>query len=195
MTDFEHIQALWKQQPNTNQPQSALAVIAKAETSSKRLLATHRGTLFVLSATVLLLAGYFWVYGTTANQTVLVASLLMIGSLLVRIAVEYVSYRRLAHLKLHTDLRTCLAQTRSFHRARQRIQLMLTPVSLSCYVVGFMMLLPYVKAGVSEGFYWYIVLSGSFFLLILCVIIYRQIRDEMRLLAQLEESYTTLLGD
>jgi len=195
MTDFKDIQALWNQQPNADQPQAAGAIIARAETSNKRLLATHRGTIGTLSATVLLLAVYFWVYGTTTNPTVLAGGLLMVVSLLVRIGVEYISYRRFARIKLNTDLRTCLEQTKAFHRVRQQIQFIATPLSLGSYVWGFILLLPYIKAGVSEGFYWYILFSGAFFLLILCVIIYRQIRSEMRLLAQLKESYATLLAN
>lgn len=169
--------------------------MTKADTSSKQLRATHRWTMLTLSATVLLVGGYCWVYGTTTNQSVFVGSLLMIGSLLLRIGIEYSSYRQLIGLTLNTDLRTCLEQTRSFHRVRQRIQWVVTPLSLGSYVWGFTMLLPYIKAGVSPGFYTYIILSGGLSLLVLGFIIYQQIRREMRLLAQLEESYATLLTD
>jgi hypothetical protein len=193
MTNFDNIQALWNQQPNPNRPQAARAIITRAEASNNWLLAAHRGTLFTLSITVLVVMGYVWGYGTTTERPVVVGSVLMIGSLLLRIGVEYVSYRQFAGIKAHTDLRTCLEQIKSFQRARQRIQLVMTPLSLGSYVWGFTLLLPYVKAGVSEGFYWYILVSGVLFLLFLCVIIYRQIRNELRLLAQLEDSYASLL--
>ncbi len=193
MTDFERIQSLWNQQPDASQSETAMAIMTRAETDSKRLLATHRGTMVTLSATVLVLAGYFWTYGTTSNRTVLVGSLLMVVSLLLRIGVEYVSYRRFARIKLNTDLRTCLEQISAFHRIRQQIQFVVTPLSFGSYVWGFILLLPYIKAGVSEGFYLYIIFSGTLFLLLIGVVIYRQIRGEMRLLAQLKASYATLL--
>ncbi|GAB2554748.1 hypothetical protein [Spirosoma aerophilum] len=193
MTNFEHIQALWNQQPDPDQPQAARAIIARAETNNQQLLAFHYGTTITLSITVLVVAGYFWVYGTTTNPRVMMGGLLMIVALVLRIGVEYYSYRRLAAINPGIDLRACLASTQSFHRLRQQIQFVLTPLSLGSYVGGFIMLLPYVKAGVSQGFYWYIIISGSLFLLVLCVIIYRQIRNEMRLLDQLKDSYTALL--
>jgi hypothetical protein len=117
----------------------------------------------------------------------------MVVSLLLRIGVEYVSYRRFARIKLNTDLRTCLEQISAFHRVRQQIQFVVTPLSFGSYVWGFILLLPYIKAGVSEGFYLYIIFSGTLFLLLIGVVIYRQIRGEMRLLAQLKASYATLL--
>lgn len=194
MTDFAHIQALWNQQPAPAQPQAARAIITRAETNSKQLLAFHYGTMMTLSVTALVLVGYFWIYGTTTNPAVLWGGLLMIAALLLRIGVEYGSYRRFAAIDPGTDLRACLAQTRSFHRLRQQIQFVMTPLSVGSYVGGFVLLLPYVEAGVSKGFYQYIIVSGIFFLLVLCVIIYRQIRNEMRLLAQLKESYAALLA-
>ncbi|ADB38109.1 hypothetical protein [Spirosoma linguale] len=193
MTNFEYIQALWNQQPDPNQSQVARTIIARAETNNKKLLAFHYGTMTTLSATVLLLTGYFWVYGTTTNRTVLVGSLMMIVALLLRIVVEYYSYRRFAAINPSSDLRACLDQIRSFHQLRQQIQFVATPLSLGSYVWGFSILLPYFKVGVSEGFYRYIIVSGALFLVVLCVIIYRQIRNEMRLLAQLKESYTALM--
>lgn len=195
MTNFDHLQALWQQQSSPDPPPAADVVRAKADQSHRQMMATHRSTMTTLSATVLLVSVYFWVYGSTANQQVLAGSSLMISSLLLRIGIEYVSYRLFGRIKLTTDLRTCLVRTRSFHRIRQGIQWGVTPISLGCYVWGFILLLPYIRAGVSEGFYWYILFSGSAFLLVLIVLIYRQVRNEMRLLTHLKASYATLLID
>jgi hypothetical protein len=64
---------------------------------------------------------------------------------------------------------------------------------LASYVLGFLLLLPHIKAGVSEGFYWYILGSGLVFLVFFSVIIYRQIRREIQLMNHLEESYMRLM--
>lgn len=195
MKNFDQIQALWHQQSNPDSPPPAELIMAKAEQSHRRMIAIHRGTMLTLSVTVLVLAAYFWKYGSATNSTVLVSSLLMITPLLFRIGVEYGSYRLFKSTNVTTDLLTCLTRTTYFHRIRRGIQWIVTPLSLGCYVWGFILLLPYVKAGVSIGFYWYIIISGVLFLCILSIIIYRQIRGEMHLLKELKVNYISLLSD
>lgn len=187
------MQALWQQQAGPERPPTAQDILAKASQSHQTMRAEHRATLFILSATVLLLAGYCWLYNTTAAPPALLGSGLMLFSLLLRISVEYGSLRLFARIKPNTDLRTCLERTKAFARIRRVIHWVITPLSLGSYVWGFVLLLPYVRAGVSDGLYWYIVCSGLLFLLVISTIIYQQMRRELRLLDQLEVSYEALL--
>ena len=193
--DFTQIQVLWQQQASPEAAPTAEAMLAKANQSHRTMRAEHVGTLLVLSATVLLLLGYFWLYNTTTDPAALRGSGLMLFVLLLRIGVEYGSYRLFARIKPCTDLRTCLQRTRAFSQIRRGVQWVITPLSLGSYVWGFVLLLPYVRAAVSEAFYGYILVSGLVLLLGISVIIYRQIRRELRLLAQLEASYTALLTE
>ncbi len=195
MTNFDQLQALWHQQPSPGEPPAAEAILVKAQQSHRQMRATHLGTIVILTVTVLVLAGYFWLYDMTTSSPALLGSGLMMVSLLLRIGVEYGSYCLFRGIKRHADLRTCLEQTRSFLRVRKGIQWGVTPLSLGSYVGGFILLLPYVRAEVSGGFYGYIILSGLLSLVVISVIIYRQIRRELHLLAQLKESYTILLTE
>ncbi len=195
MTNFDQLQALWNQQPGPGEPPAAEIILAKAQQSHRQMRATHRGTLLILTLTVLLLTVYFWFYGTLTTPPGWRGSGLMLVSLLLRIGVEYGSYRLFGRINPTTNVRTCLARTRSFHRIRKGIQWVVTPLSLGSYVGGFVLLLPYVRAGVSEGFYAYILASGVVCLIVISVIIYRQIRQEMRLSEHLTESYARLLTE
>lgn len=195
MKDFVQIQALWQQQANPGVAPTANALLAKANQSHRTMRAEHMGTLLILSATLLALVGYFWLYNTTASPPALQGSGLMVLSLLLRIGVEYGSYRLFTRINPSTDLRTCLARTRRFCQLRRGIQWVITPLSLGSYVGGFILLLPYIRAGVSEAFYWYILVSGLVFVFVISMVIYRQVRREQHLLAQLEFSYAALLTE
>lgn len=189
------MQTLWQQQASPGAAPTADALLAKANQSHRTMRAEHVGTLLILSATVLVLVGYCWLYNTTATRPASLGSGLMVLSLLLRIGVEYGSYRLFARINPSTDLRTCLGRTKRFGQLRRGIQWVITPLSLGSYVGGFILLLPYVRAGVSEAFYWYILGSGLVFVLVISMVIYRQVRRELRLLAQLESSYAALLTE
>jgi uncharacterized membrane protein (DUF485 family) len=192
MSTFEDLQSFWANQPAAQPNQTAAEIMDRAEKNRQKMIDIHRGTVWILSLTVLILAGFFYQYVGLRQPTATAGMSLMIAPLLIRIGFEVFSYRRFVSIDPITNLRTCLQQTTDFHRLRQRIQWLATPLSMGCYVVGFLLLLPYFKAGLSTYFYWYIIGSGLLFLVIISAIIVRQINEEARLLRHLKQSYEAL---
>jgi uncharacterized membrane protein (DUF485 family) len=194
MDTFDDIQALWGKQ---NEPQqsadSPAKIMAKADKNKKELRRNHLSTMAILTATAGAVIWYASVFGNTAYTDVTIGLFLMIASMILRVGLEYFSFLKFSQISLQNTTKACLETTISFQKLRRRIQFFITPLSLASYVLGFILLLPYIKAGVSEGFYWYILGSGVVFLVFLSVIIYRQIRREIQLMNHLEESYTKLM--
>jgi hypothetical protein len=194
MNTFDDIQELWGKQNGPEQSaQSPNDIIAKAEKSSKELRLHHFSTMGILSLTGLCVAWYAWAYGNTEVSDATLGLLLMIGSMLIRVGAEYFSFLKFKKISLQNTTKACLEATISFQTLRQRIQYILTPLALASYVLGFILLLPYVKASVSIGFYWYILISGVVFLIFISVIIYRQIKRENQLMTHLGERYASLI--
>jgi uncharacterized membrane protein (DUF485 family) len=194
MDTFDDIQALWGKQnephPSADSPEK---IMAKADKNKKELRFNHLSTMAILTVTVGVVIWYASVFGNTTYTDVTIGLFLMIASMILRIGFEYFSFRKFNQISPKNTTKACLEATISFQKLRRRIQFFVTPLSLLSYVLGFIMLLPYIKAGVSEGFYWYILGSGVVLLIFFSVIIYRQIKREIHLMNHLEESYTKLM--
>jgi hypothetical protein len=181
MTSFEQLQDLWHHQTgqNTVAPDE---IIRRAELGTKAIKRKHKGTILILSATVLLLLVYFLAYRNGVINQALGGLLLMVLSLLVRIAAEMLSYRRFNAINSNSSLQDYTAHTVLFYQFRKKILLLLTPLILIVYAMGFMLLLPAAKQHVSHGFYIYIICSGLFFAIFITVLIINQTRKELKLL-------------
>ncbi len=194
MENFEDIQALWGKQNSPNQSVvSPDEIVKNAEKNKKQMRLNHLSTMAILSATAGLVVWFASVYGNIAYTNVTIGLALMIGSMLFRVGAEYFSFLKFQQISLKVTTKECLEATIKFHQLRQKIQYIFTPLSLMCYVVGFILLLPYVKTYVSQGFYTYILCSGVAFLIFISVIIYRQIKRENQLMGNLKTSYEKLV--
>ncbi|MCU0467352.1 MAG: hypothetical protein MUF58_02025 [Arcicella sp.] len=194
MNNFDDIQSLWdNQNPNVNSALSPAEIIAKSEKNKNELRRNHLATITVLTITVIGVIWYASVYGNRAYPDVTFALSLMIGSMFLRIGMEYISYLKFQKINLQNTTKECFEATTRFQQLRLRIQLVVTPLSLMGYVVGFCLLLPYIKPAVSRGFYLYILGSGIFFLIFISIIIYRQIKRERELMTYLKENYAKLM--
>jgi hypothetical protein len=194
MNNFDDIQALWGKQNSPSQLASSPAdIIAKAEKSTQELRFTHLTTMGILSLTGLCVVWYAWAYGNTAVSDATLGLLLMIGSMVLRVGAELYSLLQFGKISLQNTTKACLEATINFQKFRKQIQYILTPVALLSYVIGFVLLLPYIKASVSEGFYWYILISGLVFLVFISVIIYRQTKRENQLMTHINERYANLV--
>lgn len=184
MTSFEQIQDLWSNQPGGNQP-GADAIIQQARLHTKTIKQKHKGTILILSVTAIVVAVYFTSYFSSTLNQPMAGVLLMLLSLLVRIAAEGISYRRFTGISITAHLQEYTRQAAMFYGFRKKILFLLTPLVLILYTAGFLLLLPAVKENVSHGFYIYILLSGSCFAVFISWLIIRQTKKEIQLLQYL----------
>jgi hypothetical protein len=185
MTNFEDIQSIWYQQAPAEAPVPVSQLIEKAMAAQQSIRNKHRYTILILSVTITLLLLYFFYFARGLANRPLDGMVLMVVSIAVRVLAELVSYRRFNQLNPAGTLAAYTKTVAGFLQFRKKIQLLLTPVCMGLYGLGFVWLLPAVKKSVSTGFYWYIVISGLLFFALITLVIIKQVKKELGLLQYL----------
>ncbi|WP_299332666.1 hypothetical protein [uncultured Psychroserpens sp.] len=179
MTTFEDLKSQWEEQPQDSIPDNGFEIIAKKVNTLKT---KQRIANIVLILTVIILIGFF-IYVKAHNELLVTfALLLMIGSLLTRVLFEYLSIKKLKQIDVTKNTSSFVESMKVYYKSRIRTHYILTPIIIICYSLGFILLLPYFKKYLSEGFYNYIVFSSIVILLILIVFIRKQILAELAIL-------------
>lgn len=186
MTDFNKLEEIWKQQP-AGAKAGADKLMKKAIQQQKTLQFRQRSTIVILFATVLVLVWYFLFYLSIDNTTIRLSAVLMIGSLALRILAELLSHRQLMHADLLQPLKQYVEQFTHFYKWRKWIHFLLTPFVMVCYSLGFIWMLPLFKENMTQGWYLYILISGSIFLIGFSVFLFWNTRREMRILRSMKE--------
>jgi hypothetical protein len=182
MKTFEDLQNIWDQQSQSDIKPAAADIIEKAETHTKKIKRNHFWTKAILSLTALILISYYIWVGAYKQTLFSFGLCIMITMLLIRVALEFSSVKKLGNLKTDVTLIEYSKQAQQFYQWRKRIHYIFTPIIYISYIVGFTFLLPIFKENFSRGFYLYIVFSGFGFLLIFGLFMVRIIRKEMKLL-------------
>jgi hypothetical protein len=183
METFDDLQNLWNKQSESKGRKNILPsdIIKKAEEQTRKLKKTHIATILVLSLTIGVLVWYFvWVSAHKTGMTLGLA--LMIGSLVVRVLIEWISTRKLNKVKLHQTVDAFSRQIDMFYIWRKQVHIIFTPIIYLTYVVGFIILLPLFKKYLSSGFYLYILISGIVFLSVFGFFLFRFLRKELQML-------------
>lgn len=183
MTDFQDLKSKWDQQPEVEIPSNGIEVILKKINTLKY---KQRISNVVLLTTVLILTGFFFYINAYSNTLVTFALLLMIGSLLIRVFLEYLSIKKLKQLDVTKSASTFNSNMVEYYQRRIKIHYIISPIIMLLYITGFIILLPFFKANLSSGFYTYIVVSSVFILVIMSFFIGKQIQKELRILKQLQ---------
>jgi hypothetical protein len=182
MTTFSDIQQLWNRQPAPAVNQQPAAVMKAAQKNLRTIRMNHFFTIGLLSVTTLILTWYFLVYTDFTFNRFFAGLMLMAGSLLLRIAAEYFSYRRFSRIDIRSDFTTYTKRITAFYSGRKKIHFYLTPLVLLLYAAGFVILLPIFRQEFSPGFYGYILVSGILFCCFFTWLITRHIKKELLLL-------------
>lgn len=186
MKEFEKLQQVWTAQTGANAKASATDLINKAKIHAMEIKRKHFWTIAILLLTFLILAAYFiWINLYDINLFTVGLGLMM-GMLLLRIALEVVSIGRFQKLQLDVSLKDYSQSVNKFYAWRKRIHYVFTPIIYLSYFCGFVLMLPVLKVNLSSGFYTYILISGLAVFIGLAVIIYKQIKEEMGLMAYLK---------
>lgn len=190
MTDFQTIQELWHQQRPVQQ-QEPRVIIQKAMAEQQKFKFRQKSMMVILLVTVGVLGWYFMFYLGLSNTTVQLSAALMIGSMLCRVGVEMISHWQLYQIDFTQSLKDCTQQFMRFYIFRIRVNFFFTPLAMLLYSYGFIHLLPSLKAHVTEGWYWYILITGVGFLFGFSVFLFWHVKSEIRILQKmkaLEES-------
>ena len=188
MTDFNDIQQLWDQQDlSARAPLHPQEIIRLAERNTRAVKAKHRWTIGILLMTVLFLIVYFVTYTDFTINRFFAGLSLMIIALVVRLAVEWVSYTNFQRIDIRSDLKTYSERVAKFYTGRKKIHFIVTPLMVLTYIIGFILLLPIFRQIFSYGFYLYIVISGTIFFIGFVAFVVKGIKKERALLMALRK--------
>ena len=191
MKSFTNLEQAWQQQSGIGaQRPMPEQLMQLSEEQAKQVKAKFRWTIGLLSLTVFILIAYFATYTGFSFTTFSIGLLLMIGSLTIRIVLEWISTLQFQRLDRLTDFSTFLKQSTAFYRKRRLLHLVFTPLLYATYIIGFVLLLPVFKQEFSNGIYLYLVFSGFGSLGVLAWFIYKANRKELSVLAKLQRGET-----
>lgn len=186
MTDFNELEAIWKQQ-STAAKTDATVLVNKAIQQQQQLQFRQRSTVVILLVTALVLVWYFLFYLPINHTTIQLSATLMIGSLVLRMLAEMLSHWQLRQIDLLQSLKQYVQTFTRFYIWRQWIHFALTPLVMIGYSLGFILMLPLFKTNMSHGWYQYILFSGSIFLIAFSIFLYWNTRREMKILKSMKE--------
>ena len=182
MSNFDDIKQQWAGREIPLAPENQLkSIIEKSKRIRKKQLIGQ----VVLGITALVLILFFFYISAYKNATVFLGLGIMIGSLLLRIGIEFFAMVKKSHFPADKDMTQFNQDLIRFYKRRRYIHFIVTPVLFGSYIIGFMMLLPSFKEALSSGFYTYIIVSSVFIFLALAILIGVQIRKELGLLREL----------
>ena len=185
MTDFNELEAIWKQQSAVTKT-DATDLMNKAVQQQKKLHFRQRSTIIILLVTVLVLGWYFLWYLSINKTTIKLSAALMIGSLALRIFAETLSNWQLSQIDMGQSFKQYVYQFTRFYVWRQWIHFALTPLVMLFYSLGFVLMLPLFKANMTNGWYLYILFSGSIFLIAFSIFLFWNTRREMHILKSMK---------
>jgi hypothetical protein len=181
MTSFDQIQELWKLQ-QYHKKGTPDEIIRRAKQHTREIRRKHKGIIVILTLTVLMLLLYFISFSSRFANQALAGFMLMVLSILVRIAAESISYHRFAAIDIKKSLQQYAQETILFYQFRKKILFLLTPLVFALYVTGFLLLLSAAKKNISHSFYIYTIVSAILFALFISWLIIKQTKKEIKLL-------------
>lgn len=140
----------------------------------------------VLGITALVLILFFIYVSAYKFATVFLGLGIMIGSLLLRIGIEFFAMVKKSYLPVDEAMKMYNGKLIKYYRQRKVTHFIVTPILFGSYIVGFILLLPSFKESLSSGFYTYILISSCFIFIALALLIGTQIKKELSLFRELK---------
>lgn len=182
--DFDNLKSEWDNQPLKRAPERGSEIIREKVNAIK---SKQKFTNIILVITALVLGGFFIYISAYREPIVMLALIMMIMAIVTRIIIELLSRQNLRKLSVANNMESFKSDLTLYYIRRKKVHYIITPLLITIYIVGFVLLLPYFKASLSGGFYTYIKVSSIVVLFVLCVFIYQQIKKELSMLNQLQQ--------
>lgn len=182
MTAFEDLKSQWENQSEYKAPKNGARLIVEKVGLLKR---KQRITNVVLGITALVLIAFFFYIMAYNNTTATMALLLMVSVLFIRIIIERLSIKKLKEINVTDDSASYKLKIIDYYKKRIKVHYVITPIMFLLYILGFSILLPFFKAGVSSWFYTYILVSGIVFFIVIGLYVRKEIKKEISLLKEL----------
>ncbi len=139
--DIDDIVNQWKEARKSVHSQESIdKLISTAESRRKSSVAFHYGNMAVLSALAVILV-LFFIYLFPFQETISrIGVACMVGTLLVRVIIEYFSARKAARINLLESTLAATDQTLKFYEFRKKIHGPVTIALVALYTIGLALL-------------------------------------------------------
>lgn len=184
MNEFDMLKQNWKEQPVQKPTAENFAELKEVITGITK---KQKGMNAILLSTIVLLFIFFIYVGAINFSHVALAIGVMILALLIRIGVEVYSIKRITKASTADNIEYFKKRLKNYYKERIVIHTILTPILIATYSYAFSTLFPDFKATLSKGFYNYIVYSSVVLLFLLILLIFFQVRKELRVLKELNK--------
>ena len=180
--DFKELQNTWETSKKSIESQRINFddVYKKIKRKEKENFSSYYGTIIILSITLLVISFFFYYLAPVEKLLSRIGAGMMIFGLLFRIIIEIISIYKAKRINNSDSTVTTAENTIEFHKFRKLIHLIVTPIIIGLYTIGFYIITPefslYLKL-------WSVVLidvSYLFIGVILFIIIRKQVKEEMK---------------
>ncbi len=182
MENFDDLQNLWNKQSGSPINTTTSDLIKKAEVNMKRVKIGQLLAIGILSILTIILTGYFIWAGAYRLNALTIGLGIMIGVIVVRIMLEWISVYKLKGIKPDSSMIEFSNRIARFYTWRRKIHVIFTPIIYISYTAGFALLLPSFRENLSYGMYLYVLISGFGSLIFLAFFIARKIKKETQIL-------------
>ena len=180
--DFKELQNTWENSKKSIESQRINFddLYKKIKRKEKENFSSYYGTIIILSITLLVISFFFYYLAPVEKVLSRIGAGLMVFGLLFRIIIEIISIYKAKRINNLDSTATTAENTIKFHQFRKLIHLVVTPIIIGLYTIGFYIITPefvlYLKP-------WSVVLidvSYLFIGVILFIIIRKQVKEEMK---------------
>lgn len=182
MDNFKDIKRQWAERQPLFEPETGFKEIIE---KSKQLKKKQRISQIVLGVTVVILLLFFFYVSAYKNTQVFWGLGIMMGSLVIRMIIEYFSIQKMEKIPSHENMKHYNQKLISYYKGRKFIHFLVTPLLFGIYIFGFILLLPSFEISLSPGFYTYILVSSVFVFVALAILIMVQVIKELNILRKL----------
>ncbi|RZS93184.1 hypothetical protein [Aquimarina brevivitae] len=142
--DLEQLKKQWSSNKKeiTTTSEAIEQQLQKLKAKKKSSAKFHYGNIVVLAATVVMLVLFFYFLAPVQHVLSRVGVGLMIGGLILRIIIEFVSVAKVKKINMADLAVQNLEQTRAFYNFRRVIHKPITIAIFAAYSIGFFMLMP-----------------------------------------------------
>ncbi|GGX14651.1 hypothetical protein [Aquimarina muelleri] len=193
--EFEELQRKWQKNKQNikNNPEATNKMLATITAKKKSNIRFHYGNISILSIVVLGVAAFFYYVAPVKEIASRIGVFLMIGSLFLRILIEYISILKSKKIDIIDSVLKTTNNTLTFYTFRKRIHGPVTVTIIALYTIGFYMITPEFSIYFST---WQMILIDSSYIIgaiIPFLIIRKSIKKEIRTLLEIIELRNEIL--
>jgi hypothetical protein len=189
MNNFKDLENIWNSQESDGEAKIPEQLMKRIKKSEKIVNNSHIYTIIILMATILMIGvGYLLIFKESDLISILGISA-MILSLAIRIAIEFVSYKRVKELDVLKSSSDFAKELAEYYLWRRKIHGYPTYLTVLAYIAGVSLLFVKFKMYLSAFWFNFFLIELIIIAIVLFLFIRKKLRKEMKTLGEMVEIY------